>query len=57
MENSIFEILGYTKDYFVNGKLIGTIVLDKPDRTVYGYGGKQKEVLEDDVLLKNKKIK
>jgi hypothetical protein len=32
------------------------IVLDKPDRKVYGSPGKQKQVLENDVLLKNKKI-
>lgn len=56
MENSIFEIKGYSKDYFVKGKLIGTIVLDKPDRKVYAYAGKITEVLENDVLLKNKKI-
>ena len=56
MENSIFEIKGYTKDYFVKGKLIGTIVLEKPDRQKYGLYGKQVEVLENDFLLKNKKI-
>lgn len=56
MENSIFEIKGYSKDYFVKGKFIGTIVLDKPDRKVYAYAGKITEVLENDVLLKNKKI-
>lgn len=56
MKNSVFKILGYTKDYIVNNRLIGTIVLDTPDRTIYGYGGKRKEVLTEDVVLKNKKI-
>jgi hypothetical protein len=46
MENSVFEILGYTKDYFVKGKYIGGVVLEKPDRTIYGYAGKVKEILK-----------
>jgi len=56
MENSVFEILGYTKDYFVKGKYIGGVVLEKPDRTIYGYAGKVKEILKEDITLKNKKV-
>lgn len=56
MESSVFEILGYTKDYFVNGKLIGYVVLEKPDREIYGYAGKQKETLDDSITMSNKRI-
>ena len=51
MKNSVFKILGYTKDYIINNKVVGTI-----DREIYGYGGKRKEILTEDVVLKNKKI-
>jgi hypothetical protein len=56
MQSSIFEILGYTKEYFIKNKLIGNIVVQEPDRKVYGYEGKVKEVLQDDIVLKNQKV-
>lgn len=55
MKSSIFEIKGYTKEYFVKKKLIGSIKLTQPDRTEYGYSGKIIEVLNDDVILSNNK--
>ena len=28
----MFEINNYVKEYYINGKLIGKIILDNPDR-------------------------
>jgi hypothetical protein len=55
-EESVFNIIGYAKDYYVGDKLIGSIVLDKPDREVYGYPGKKTETLKEDIVFKNKKL-
>lgn len=49
-----FEQFGYFKDYYVNGKFIGNIVCEK-DRDVFGYYGRKKEILTEDIVFKNKK--
>ena len=51
----LFEILGFFKNYWVNGRLMGSIRLDKPDRKVMGWGGKKTEVLKEDVYLTDTK--
>jgi hypothetical protein len=52
-----FETIGYSKDYYnLEKKYIGSIVCDK-DREVYGYLGRQKEILSEDLILRKKKIK
>lgn len=56
MRESVFEIIGYAKDYYIGPKLIGSIILSKPDRQVYGFAGKTKEILKEDTILKNKKV-
>ena len=52
-----FENVGYSKDYYtLDKKYIGSVVCDK-DREVYGYLGRQKEILLEDMILRKKKIK
>ena len=48
----IFEIKGYIKEYYIDQKLIGTIILEKPDREKLGYPGKRLEVLDTDIRFK-----
>jgi hypothetical protein len=50
-----FEILGFYKNYWVNGRLMGSVRLDKPDRKTLGWGGKTKETLKESVYLADTK--
>lgn len=53
-----FENLGYFLEYLVDGKYIGSINIDKPDRKEIGYYGKIELVAENDIIFtNNKKIK
>lgn len=52
--SQVFEHKGYTKDFYVNGKYLGSCKCEC-DREVYGYAGRITEVLEEEVLLSNKK--
>lgn len=52
-----FETIGYSKDYYtLDKKYIGSVICDK-DRDVYGYLGRKKEILAEDIILRKKKIK
>ena len=53
----MFDIIGYTKDYYYNNKYVGAIKLDQPDREQYGYYGRTTEVLEQDITIGKKKLK
>lgn len=48
------KVIGYSKDYFVDRKYIGSLVCEK-DRDVFGYYGRKEEVLQNDVVFRNKK--
>ncbi len=50
----MFEEVGFYKDYFVNGKYTGSLVCDK-DRDVFGYQGRINEIVNDNLILTNKK--
>ena len=50
-----FEYLGYFLEYLVDGKFIGVINIDKPDREEIGYYGKIDAIAEKDIIFKNKK--
>ena len=51
-----FETVGYSKDFYtLEKKYIGSLVCEK-DRDVYGYLGRKKEILVDDIILRKKKI-
>mgnify|MGYP001276282270 FL=1 len=52
-----FEIFGYSVDYRLNGRYIGSVTIEKPDRDKMGYYGKKIETLTKDLVLKNKKYK
>jgi hypothetical protein len=52
-----FQTIGYSKDYYtLEKKYIGSLVCEK-DREVYGYLGRKKELLFEDLIIKKKKIK
>ena len=53
----IFNINGYFKDYYFNGKFIGNIRLETKDRENYGYIGRRSEILESDTIVNKKKLK
>lgn len=50
----MFEELGYYKEYYLGGKLIGIINCEK-DRDILGYNGRKKEKLNKEVVFQNKK--
>lgn len=52
-----FQTIGYSKDFYtLEKKYIGSLVCEK-DRDVYGYLGRKKEILVEDIILRKKKIK
>jgi hypothetical protein len=50
----MFKELGYFKEYYKEGKLIGISNCSK-DREKVGYTGRKKEILASEVVLTNKK--
>lgn len=50
----MFQELGYFKEFYKEGKLIG-IANSEKDREVLGYIGRKKEVFSFEILLTNKK--
>lgn len=50
-----YENLGYFIEYMVNGKYIGSINIEKPDRKTVGYCGRKYEIATEDIVFKNKK--
>jgi len=52
-----FEAIGYSKDFYNSEKkYIGSLKCEL-DREVYGYLGRKKEILQEDIILRKKKIK
>jgi hypothetical protein len=52
-----FEIVGYSKDFYtLDKKYIGSLVCEK-DRDVYGYLGRTKVLLIEDLIIRKKKVK
>ena len=56
-ETTMFEIIGYTKDYYFNNKYVGAVRMEQPDRDHFGYIGRITEVLEEDITIGKKKLK
>lgn len=50
----MFKEIGFYKEFYLQGKLIG-IVNCKKDREEIGYLGRRKETLQSELLLTNKK--
>ena len=55
-KSSIFEHIGYSLDYFVENKFVGSIKVEQPDREVSGYSGRKTEILTSNIKLSNKKV-
>jgi len=55
VENAHFNVMGYTKDFYVDKKFMGSLRLDEPDREVFGYHGRRQETLDQDLTLKKGK--
>lgn len=55
LENSTFEIFGWFREYYVDGKFIGAVRITEPDRTHIGYAGRTNTILMRDITLNNKK--
>lgn len=51
-----FEQLGYFKDYYRNGKYIGSVNNCQKDREHFGYSGRINEVTQEPIYLSNKRI-
>jgi len=51
-----FEVLGYSIDYYIGTKFIGSKRLDEPDRPECGYRGRQRYQTTEDILLDNRKF-
>ena len=51
-----FEHIGYSVDYFIDNKFIGSTKIEEPDREVAGYQGRRVDILENDVTLTNRKV-
>ena len=52
-----FEINGYSIDYYLRGKYVGSIKLNSPDRDVMGYMGRMAHIADSDIYIKNRKYK
>jgi len=52
---NMFEILGYSRDYYVGLKYIGSERLETPDRDTFSYNGRVSYVLTEDMVFKGKK--
>ena len=53
-----FQHLGYFLEYHSNGKFIGTVNIEKADRDIVGYDGRQKNIATETIIMdKGRKIK
>jgi hypothetical protein len=52
-----FEVKGYSVDYYVNNKYIGSNSITEPDREKFGYYGRKIETINTDLVIGKKKIK
>lgn len=53
---SHFEHIGYSMDFYFDGKYVGSRNCDK-DREVYGYEGRKRIVIDEEIILRKKKYK
>jgi len=52
----VFKDIGYFVEYCVNGKLIGTLLINKPDRDEVGYYSRIDAIADTDIKLQKNKI-
>ncbi len=51
MIDSEFKIESYFIEYHLDGKFIGHLIVDKPDRDIMGYQGRKQLTLENNIEL------
>ena len=51
-----FETIGHYKEYFIDGKYIGTINYEPDEETVIGYEGRKGEMIFEKLKLDNGRI-
>jgi hypothetical protein len=51
-----FKDIGYYIEYCVDGKLIGTLLVDNPDRDEVGYYSRIDAIADTDIKLQRNKI-
>tara|TARA_R110000796_G_scaffold40572_6_gene100419 strand:+ start:2533 stop:2754 length:222 start_codon:yes stop_codon:yes gene_type:complete len=54
---TIFKESGFFLEYMIDGKFIGTTLIDKPDREEVGYYGRINAVATEDLKIGKKIIK
>lgn len=47
-----FEVKGYEVDYFMDGKFLGSVILNKADRENFGYTGRQYHTADENFEVK-----
>jgi len=47
-----FEFLGYSEEYYLNNKYIGSVKIDQNTRPT-GYAGREYKIADQDIFLKN----
>lgn len=50
-----FKNIGYFVEYIIDTKLIGTVLIDQPDRKEIGYYSTQHNIADTDIVFSNKK--
>lgn len=48
----MFQHLYYSKEYYLDGKYVGSVKLDAPDRKTMGYMGRELETLQQPIIAK-----
>ena len=56
MEQQKFEIIGYFKEWFLNGKFIGTTLMTEPEQDVFGYYSQKQETINEDTITSEGKL-
>ena len=51
-----FKDIGYFIEQFIDGKFIGTQLIDKPDRKEIGYYGRIDSIATENIRLQSKKV-
>lgn len=51
-----FELNGYEIDYFQDGRYLGSIRIEEPDRDTCGYQSRRYEIADRDIKFKKNKV-
>lgn len=54
----MFQHVNYSKEFYKDGKFVGSLILEKPDRNIMGYSGRRIENISEPFEVKktSKKI-